>query len=46
MQYKDFVIAGDVNIHVESDESSSEKFKDVMEMFNLTWNNMLQNQRI
>ena len=36
VQYEDFVIAGDVNIHVESDESSSEKFKDVMEMFNLT----------
>ena len=32
VRYEDYVIAGDVNIHVESDESSSRKFKNVMEM--------------
>ena len=32
--YEDFFIAGDVNIHVESDESSSRKFKYVLEMSN------------
>ena len=31
----DFVIAGDVNIHVETEESSSCKFKDLMDLFDL-----------
>lgn len=33
--HNDFVIAGDVNIHVETNESPSEKFKNLLEMFNL-----------
>ena len=32
VQYEDFAIAGDGNNHVESDESSSRKFKNLMEM--------------
>ena len=30
------IIAGDVNIHTETDESSSKQFKDILDMFNLT----------
>ena len=32
---KDFIIAGDVNIHVETIDSSSKRFKDLLEMFDL-----------
>ena len=33
---EDFVIAGDVNIHMETDESSARKFKELLELFDLT----------
>ena len=32
---EDFVIAGDVNVHVESDECASKKFKDLLDLFDL-----------
>ena len=32
---EDFVIAGDVNIHVESDECASRKFEELMELFDM-----------
>ena len=35
MLHEDFIIAGDVNIHVETDESISHKFKNLIELFNL-----------
>lgn len=31
----DFIIAGDINIHVETDESSSKIFHEIIDMFNL-----------
>ena len=32
---EDFIIAGDINIHVETDESSSVKFQEIIDMFDL-----------
>ena len=32
----DFVIAGDVNLHMETEESPAQKFKDMLERFDLT----------
>ena len=31
----DFIIAGDINIHVETDETSSVKFHEIIDLFNL-----------
>ena len=31
----DFIIAGDINIHVETNESSSKKFHEIIDLFNL-----------
>ena len=33
--YEDFVIAGDVNIHVETDDGSAKRFKDLLESYDL-----------
>ena len=32
---EDFIIAGDINIHVETDESSTVKFQEIIDMFDL-----------
>ena len=33
--YDDFVIVGDVNIHMETEESSAKKFKELLDLFDL-----------
>lgn len=33
--YQDFIIAGDINIHVETDEASSLKFQEIINIFDL-----------
>ena len=33
--YEDFLIAGDVNIHMETDDCSSKKFKELLESYDL-----------
>ena len=33
--YEDFVIAGDVNIHVETDDGSARRFKDLLDTYDL-----------
>ena len=35
MMNEDFIIAGDINIHVETDESSSVKFHEIIDIFDL-----------